>query len=47
MDVAGNFYLRNVSEVLISVFLIFLFAVAFSSVSTSSFDESMVVGTVE
>lgn len=47
MDVAGNFYLRNISEVLISVFLIFLFTVAFSSVSTSSFDESMVEGMVE
>lgn len=47
MNVAGNFYLRNVSEVLISVFLIFLFTVAFSSVSTSSFDESMVEGMVE
>ncbi|EGQ43352.1 MAG: hypothetical protein J07AB43_13430 [Candidatus Nanosalina sp. J07AB43] len=44
MDVTENFYLRNVSEVLASVFLVFLFTVAFSSVSTSSFDESMVEG---
>ena len=47
MDLKDNYYLRNLSQVILVVFGIFVFATAFSSVSTSSFDESMVQNMIE
>lgn len=47
MNIRKNFYFRNMFRVLTGVFMIFLLSTAFSSVSVSSFDESIVENMVE
>lgn len=42
MNISKNFYFRSITRVVISLLVIFLFSMAFSSVSVSSLDESLV-----
>jgi len=42
VQIKDNFYFQNIVQVLVGVFMIFLVSVAFSSVSVSTFDESLV-----